>query len=239
MDTATTTRKKITSEVLTVLFVDLVEYTKTTARLTREHFDQLLNVFEEIPLPLIDKYGGTVVKKIGDAYMVTFRSPTDAVLCGIALQQAFRRYNVKNKLQHPLRIRVAIHTGEVLHRGGDVYGDAVNTSARIEEFAQPGQVVFSDAVFSAMNKNEVPCVHLGVKEFKGVSHPLRLWRVRTRADEIARRKEAFKRFIQQIAVLGFVIVILIILLRVLWLNWSATHVEQAALDNLSALAQTI
>jgi class 3 adenylate cyclase len=234
---ATTRLKKVHSEIATVMFIDLVEYTKTTARLTREHFDQLLNAFETIPAPIFEKYSGTVVKKIGDAFLVTFRSPTDAVLCGIALQREFRKYNLKNRLRHPLRIRVAIHMGEVLHRAGDVYGDAVNTASRIEAITQAGQVVFSDAVFSSMNKNEVPYVHIGLKDLKGVKYPIRLWRVRTRQDEVQRRKEAFKRFVSQIIVLGFVTLLLIIILRFLWVYWgTAVPIEEMALDNLSALA---
>lgn len=234
---ATTRLKKVHSEIATVMFVDLVEYTKTTARLTREHFDQLLNAFETIPAPIFERYGGTVVKKIGDAFLVTFRSPTDAVLCGIALQREFRKYNLKYRLRHPLRIRVAIHMGEVLHRGGDVYGDAVNTASRIESIAEAGQVVFSDAVFSSMNKNEVPYIHLGLKDLKGVNYPVRLWRVRTHQDEVRQRKEQFKRLVSQLIVIGFITLLLIVLLRVFWLYWGPIPpLEEAALDNLSALA---
>jgi len=237
METAMTHQKKVHSEIVTVMFIDLVGYTKTTARLTREHFDQLLNAFETIPAPIFSKYAGTVVKKIGDAFLVTFRSPTDAVLCGIALQREFRKYNLKNRLRHPLRIRVAIHMGEILHRGGDVYGDAVNTASRIESIAQAGQVVFSDAVFSSMNKNEVPYMHIGLTDLKGVKYPVRLWRVRTHQDEVQRRKEAFKRLVSQLIVLGFITLLLAIILRFLWLYWGPVPgLEEAALDNLSAFA---
>jgi class 3 adenylate cyclase len=229
--------RKVHSETATVMFIDLVEYTKTTANLSRENFDELLNAFEGIPVPIFQKYNGTVIKKIGDAFLLTFKSPTDAVLCGIALQNAFRRYNVKNRLAHPLRIRVAIHMGEVLHRGGDVYGDAVNTTSRIESIAEAGQVVFSDAVFSAMNKNEVPYVHIGLRDLKGVKFPVRLWRVRTRKDEILHRKETLKRFIRQMLLLGIVVVLLVILLRFLWLSGGVPFsVENLPLDTLPPVA---
>jgi class 3 adenylate cyclase len=200
------------------MFVDLVEFTKTSAILTRERFDELLNMFETLPAPIFEKYGGNIVKKIGDAFLVTFKSPTDAVLCGIALQNVFRRYNIRSRLRHPLRIRVAIHSGEVMHRGGDIYGDAVNTASRIEGIAEAGQVVFSEAVFSAMNKNEIPCIPLGYGKLKGVRYPVRLFRVWTKRDEVLRRQAAFKRLMHQLVALAIVVILLALLLRYIWFN---------------------
>jgi len=232
---ATTDPRRVRTEISTVMFVDLVEYTRTTALLTRERFDELLNVFEALPKPIFEKFGGIVVKKLGDAFMVTFKSPTDAVLCGIALQNAFRRYNVRNRLRNPLRIRVAIHTGEVMHRGGDIYGDTVNTAARIESVAEAGQVVFSEAVFSAMNKNEIPCIPLGYEKLKGVRYPVRLFRVWTRNDEKLRRQRALRRFLQQLVMLGIVVILLVLLIRFVWLNYGPLPVEQV-MENISVIA---
>jgi len=173
------------SEVLTVMFTDIVGYTKTTAQLSREEFTQLHDTFDDLSLPLFSNHNGTVIKKIGDAYLITFRSPTEAVLCGIDLQKAFATHNKNSR--RPIRIRVAIHTGEVVVRKDDVYGEAVNTTSRIEHIAPAGAVVFSEAVFSAMNKREIPYMHMGTRTLKGMKYPVRLFRVETPADIRARR----------------------------------------------------
>lgn len=195
---------KVASEILTVMFTDIENYTSTAAQLSREQFTKLLEIFEELSVPIIERYSGKIVKKIGDAYLVTFKSPTNAVLCGIALQRAFWYYTERYVLPYPLRIRVAIHTGEVLLKDDDVYGDAVNTAARIESVAPAGQVVFSDAVFAAMNKNEVEVVSMGLYRLKGLKYPLRLFRIRTRQDKRQKRVGVLKRVLVRAFLLAFV-----------------------------------
>jgi len=229
-------RKRVVSETLTVMFVDLVEYTKTTTTLTREHIDQLLSAFETLPVPVINRYGGTLVKKIGDALLITFKSPTDAVLCGIALQHTFRRYNITNRLRHPLRIRVAIHAGEVLRRNNDIFGDAVNATSRIEEMAKPGQVVFSDAVFSAMNKNEIPFVPLGWQQLRGLKYPIRLFRVKTREDEIFQRRQKIKAVIKKIVAIAIVIILVFLLGHYLWVNFGLSPQMEEAIENFTSIS---
>lgn len=226
------TRIKTHSEMLTVMFVDLVDYTKTTAGLSREHTDLLLNAFETLPMPILEKHGGTLIKKMGDALLVTFKSPTDAVLCGVALQHAFNRYNYTNRLRHPLKIRAAIHTGEVLKRNNDVFGDTVNTASRIESIAKEGQVVFSDAVFLAMNKNEVPFVQLGWHQLRGVKYPIRLFCVKRREDEIIQRRRMIIGVISKVAVLLLGIAFVFLLGHYLWYNAGHSGIE-TAVANLS------
>ena len=201
--------KKINAEMLTVMFVDIVSYTKTTTSLDRENFNRLHDVFDNICYSAFDEYTGKVVKKIGDAFLVTFKSATCAVLCGRKLQEEFWNYNKNKKLKNPLKIRVALHAGEVLHRNGDIYGDTVNTTSRIEAITKPGDVVFSEPVYTAMNKNEFSYTHLGLKKFKGLKRPLRIFRIRTKKDEIIRRKKKIKKFWKKIKRTIFLLVLLL------------------------------
>jgi adenylate cyclase len=201
--------KKINAEILTVMFIDIVSYTKTTSDLDRENFSRLHDVFDNISLSIFKEHSGKVVKKIGDAYLVTFKSATTAVLCGRKLQEEFWDYNKGKKLKNPLKIRVAIHTGEVLHRNGDIYGDTVNTASRIESITKAGDVVFSEPVYTAMNKNEVNYLHLGLRKLKGLKRPLRIFRIRTRKDEILRRMKQIKKFWKRIKRTIFLLVFLL------------------------------
>ncbi|MEM3154548.1 MAG: adenylate/guanylate cyclase domain-containing protein [Candidatus Woesearchaeota archaeon] len=193
------------SEILTVMFIDIVGYTKTTAQLSREEFTQMHDTFDNMSIPIFERYGGKVIKKIGDAFLVTFKSPTNAVLCGVELQNVFDHYNKTAK--RPIRIRVAIHTGEVIIRKDDVYGEAVNTASRIESVAGSGQIVFSEAVFSAMNKREVPYIHLGLHKLKGMKYPIRLFRVKSAYDEILRRRRAIASFFKKLILIGIIALI--------------------------------
>ncbi len=202
---------KETSEILTVMFIDIVGYTKTTAQLSREEFTQLHDIFDNMSIPIFERYGGKVIKKIGDAFLVTFKSPTNAVLCGVELQNVFTQFNKQAK--RPIHIRVAIHTGEVVLRHDDVFGEAVNTASRIEGMAGSGQIVFSEAVFSAMNKREVPYIHLGLQKLKGMKYPIRLFRVKSHYDEILRRRRAIASFFKKLILLGLIALAVYLVLR--------------------------
>lgn len=192
----------VQSETLTVMFIDIVGYTKTTMQLSREEFTKLHDVFDNISLPLFEKYEGKVVKKIGDAFLITFKSPTNAVLCGIELQKEFNRHNKTTK--RPIKIRTAIHTGEVIVRKDDVYGEAVNTASRIESIAHADHIVFSEAVFSAMNKKEIPYIHLGLKKLKGMKYPIRLFKVKTQKDITERKRKEMTLLFKKIIILGLI-----------------------------------
>ncbi len=206
---------KVTSEILTVMFTDLVNYTRTTEELNRELFNQMHDAFDSLSLPLFRKFNGKVVKKIGDSFLATFKSPTDAVLCGAELQNAFERYNDDFQPRCPLKIRVAIHAGEVLIRDGDIYGDAVNVASRMMSAAGPSEIIFSQALFLAMNKNEVPFVSLGLRQFKGVKYPVQVFRVKGHYDRIlrmrkmaARRMRRLRNFFLTLAMLGLMAVVI-------------------------------
>jgi len=164
------------SKVLTIMLVDIVGYTRLSSTLGRERFDEIHDNFDRISLPLFEKYAGRVIKKIGDSFLVVFESATDSLHCAIELQNEFWEYR-ESGAGIPLKIKVALNTGEVIIRNNDVYGEAVNVVSRIEKTTEPGQIYFTQPVFLAMNKNEIPHVYMGAKQFKGVSHAVKLFKV--------------------------------------------------------------
>ncbi len=164
------------SKVLTIMIVDIVGYTGLSSALGRERFDEVNEDFDRISLPLFEKYVGRVVKKIGDSFLVVFESATDSLHCAIELQNKFWEYR-ETRAGVPLKIKVALNTGEVIIRNNDVYGEAVNVVSRVEKATKPGQIYFTQPVFLAMNKNEIPYTYIGTKKFKGVDHPIKIFRV--------------------------------------------------------------
>ena len=208
---------KVHSEHRIVMFIDIVSYTPTTAALDREKFDELHNVFDSISLSLFERFGGQVIQKVGDAYLATFNSPTNAVLCGIELQKTFGDYNKQHRRKEkPLRIRVAIHSGEVLLRKNDVLGDAVNTTARIESITKADDVVFSESVYKAMNKNEIPSKYIGAHKLKGLKHSIKLFKVKTKQDIIAARRKAVRKALNSFKWGMVKVVILLIFIILVW-----------------------
>ncbi|KAF0126723.1 MAG: adenylate/guanylate cyclase domain-containing protein [Elusimicrobia bacterium] len=163
---------------LTILLTDIKGFTSRTASGSRSDMVALLRKHKELVLPALEKFRGTLVKTIGDAFLVTFDSPTDAVLCGVEIQEILKEHNSEKTGRERIEIRIAINSGEVaVAEDGDIFGDAVNITARLESIAEPGEVFFTEAVYLAMNKREVPSSEIGYRQFKGIPERIKVFRV--------------------------------------------------------------
>ena len=164
-------------ENLAIMFVDMAGFAERTARQTRQQNKAMLRDFAGLLVPLIARFGGRHVKSLGDALLVAFRSPTDSVHCGMAMHDAVAAYNLEKNAGDPIQIRVALNVGEVRLETDDVFGEAVNIAARVEELTPPGEIYLTGVVYLSMNKTEVPAEHIGERMLKGVPEPVRLFRV--------------------------------------------------------------
>jgi adenylate cyclase len=168
------------TENLAVMFTDIQGFTATTSRQTHEENARLLSRHDALLLPVVRAFGGRHVKSIGDAWLVVFRSPTNSVLCGMAIQDRLWDYNRRAAEPDRIRVRVAVNLGEVRvtrsFGSTDVFGEPVNIASRVEGEAAAGEVVFTEAVYLAMNKAEVAAEEVGYRQLKGVPEPVRLYR---------------------------------------------------------------
>ena len=167
----------MTSRTLTIVFTDIKGFTERTNRSSRGALVRLLERHEELLLPVVMHFGGTVVKTIGDAFLLTFDSPTNAVLCGLVMQDTLRRANEEANEDDRIEIRVAINTGEVELIGSDVFGETVNVAARIEGITDAGEVYFSESTYLAMHKAEVPTSEVGSFRLKGIPEQITVYKV--------------------------------------------------------------
>ncbi len=160
------------------MLTDIKGFTSRTSSLSRSETMGLLKKHKELLSPFFEKHSGRIVKTIGDAFLVVFESPTDAVLCGVEIQDMLKKYNEDKEPANKIEIRIAINSGEVsISDDGDVFGDAVNITSRLESIAEVGQVFFTEAVYLAMNKKEVPSSEIGYRQFKGVPEKIKVYRV--------------------------------------------------------------
>ncbi|MFW5704749.1 MAG: adenylate/guanylate cyclase domain-containing protein [Nanoarchaeota archaeon] len=212
----------VKSQILTVMFLDLANYTRATSELSQHQLNLLHETFDNLVLPTIADFSGNVVKKIGDAFLVTFDSPSVAVECSKELQNDFAQFRKENKTA-PIHIRIALNLGEVLLRNGDVYGTAVNTAARIEGITKADHIVMGESVLSAMNGNAMPTIFIGEKKLKGLNRPIRLYKVKTKEDIIiaSRKKrerqiEKFKRKVFKTVKIFLAFVLFFLLAFIVW-----------------------
>lgn len=167
------------NENLTIVFTDIVNYTAITGALSRADSQQLMQRHDSLLLPVVNAYQGRRVKAIGDAMLLTFRSPTDAIHCSMAMQDTLAEARRQDAVNDNLHIRIAINLGEVRAEKSDVFGEPVNIAARLESLVPADEVYFSEAVYLAMNKAEVPSEFVGEHALKGIPEPVRVYRVPT------------------------------------------------------------
>ena len=163
---------------LAIMFTAMEGFSERTSSQSREENARMLAVHDGLVLPVVKGFRGRKIKSIGDVQLVTFQSPTDSVLCGMALQDRLWEFNRTHAEAERIEVRVAVGLGEVRLEAGDVYGEPVNIASRIEKLAKGGEVLFNDAVYLAMNKSEVPTEDGGLHDLKGISEPVRVYRVK-------------------------------------------------------------
>jgi ribosomal protein S7 len=163
---------------LTVMFTDISGFTKHTETISREALMSRLDTHNELLMPIVAHFDGRIVKTIGDAFLITFESPTNAVQCGLFMQHTLGKYNVDKPDDQQIHIKVSINSGEVTVTESDVFGDPVNVAAKIEKATNPDEIYFTESVFLAMNKAEVPTSFVKTFRPKGAeSSEIKLYKV--------------------------------------------------------------
>ena len=165
------------TENLAIMFTDMSGFTERTSSQTREENELMLELHEALLLPVLRAFNGKRVKSIGDAFLVTFRSPTDAVLCGMAIQDRLHEYNRDVPAKLRIEVRVAVNLGEVRIVRGDVFGEPVNIASRVEGITPPGEIYLTESVHLAMNRREVPAVSVGPQDLKGIPQKIGVYKV--------------------------------------------------------------
>jgi TolB-like protein/Tfp pilus assembly protein PilF len=160
-----------------VMFVDMVGYTAVSQRseaLALELVDKLAQILR----PIVNKHSGREIKTMGDAFLIEFPSAFSAIECAASMQKAMDAYNGEADPDRVVRIRIGIHVGDVIHRGNDVLGDAVNIASRIQRLAEPGGICVSGQVYDQVSgKVGYGFIKLPPTPLKNVSSPVSLYRV--------------------------------------------------------------
>ena len=174
---------------VSVLFVDLVGFTDLSEAADAGDVRELLGRYFEQARTIVDRYGGTVGKFIGDAVMAVWGVPAAreddaerAVRAGLELVESVGRLG-EGVGASGLRARGGVVTGQVAPlehpEEGLVVGDRVNTAARVQAVAEPGTVLVDDVTRQATAAS-IGYEDAGEHSVKGKTRPLRLWRA-TRA----------------------------------------------------------
>jgi eukaryotic-like serine/threonine-protein kinase len=133
-----------------ILFSDIEDSTVLTERLGDEGWLQLLREHNAIFRELLSRHDGYEVKSQGDGFMLAFPDPCEALECAIDVQRAFAERE-RDGSGEPLRVRMGLHTGEVISEEGDFFGKNVILAARIAAQALGGEILVSEELRQAVS----------------------------------------------------------------------------------------
>ena len=152
-----------------ICFLDITGYT----RLTQERGDDAAADLAATVARLVQRssvqHGGKPIKWLGDGVMFYFRDPGPGVRAALEMVDGLQAAGLPPA-------HVGLHAGPVLFQEGDYFGQTVNLTARIADYARPGEVLVSDAVADASQEQGIAFGEIGPVELKGVSGTVQLLR---------------------------------------------------------------
>jgi TolB-like protein/class 3 adenylate cyclase/Tfp pilus assembly protein PilF len=160
-----------------IMFTDMVGYSALSQRDDKLALE-LLEEHRQLLREIFPRFHGAEIKTIGDAFLVEFNSALEAAQCAIEIQRALAHRNADAATDRQIELKIGIHIGDVVHRGGDVYGDGVNIASRIEPLAGAGGICVSmDVERQIRNAVETRFEKLAPTELKNISLPMELFRI--------------------------------------------------------------
>jgi adenylate cyclase len=160
-----------------IMFTDMVGYSALAQRDDKLALE-LLEEHRELLRQMFPRFHGTEIKTIGDAFLVEFNSALEAAQCAIEIQRTLAKRNHDVTSDRRIELKIGIHIGDVVHRGGDVYGDGVNIASRIEPLAGAGGICVSmDVERQIRNTLEARFEKLAPTDLKNISVPMELFRI--------------------------------------------------------------
>jgi adenylate cyclase len=160
-----------------IMFTDMVGYSALSQR-DEKLAQELLEEHRHLLREIFPRFNGTEIKTIGDAFLVEFGSALEAAQCAIEIQRTLAKRDADAPADRQIQVRIGVHIGDVVHRGGDVYGDGVNIASRIEPVAGPGGICVSmDVERQIHNALEVRLEKLAPTVLKNIQVPMDLFRI--------------------------------------------------------------
>ena len=154
----------------TVLFTDIVGSTRLAAELGDVRWQARLAEHNRVIRRLLDRFGGTEVKLVGDGFLATFDGPARAVRAAIEIR--------KEVAELGLEVRAGLHVGEIEVLPGDIAGIAVHIAARVSALAGAGEILVSSTIKDLVVGSGLEFDDRGTQVLRGVPGEWRLFLVR-------------------------------------------------------------
>jgi adenylate cyclase len=159
-----------------IMFTDIVGFSRQMG-VDEARTLRLLDLHNQTIQQAVAAHHGMIIKTVGDAFLVDFPSVVHAVQCAQQIQAQFRTHNAEKEPAEQIHIRIGIHSGDIVQREGDVFGDGVNVASRLQGLAAPDTICLSHAVYKEVEK-KLPVgtvVSLGRPKLKNIAQRERVY----------------------------------------------------------------
>jgi serine/threonine-protein kinase len=160
---------------LTLVRVEIVRWAESAAALAPAARARALAAHDALLLPVVRAFGGRRLACEEGATVFAFRSPTDAVECAAAIQDAAARSGLQPSWTAALG--VAVHQGEIRFGRGAVAGPPLEAARAVAASVAPGEVWLTRVVWLTMSRSEAPSEEMGPRAIAGEPEPLVLYRL--------------------------------------------------------------
>jgi adenylate cyclase len=163
-------------QLAAVVAADIAGYSRLMGADEEGTLAQLKACRRELIDPGITRHRGRIVKTTGDGLLVEFSSPVEAVRWAVETQQGMIERNADVPDDRRIHFRVGINLGDVIIDDKDLYGDAVNIAARLENLADPGGICISRTVREQIrDRLALPFADGGEHSVKNIARPIRVY----------------------------------------------------------------
>lgn len=170
---------------LAIAFADVSQSTKLYERLGDQKARTAIAACVQVMTEATEKYGGTVIKTIGDEVMSTFPTADAAADAVAFMQEEITEGMSVDGI--PLAIRAGFHFGSALLEKNDVFGDAVNTAARMAGQAKAGQIMTTGATVDVMSETwQASTRQIDRSTVKGKRDPISMHEVIWQREDVTR-----------------------------------------------------
>lgn len=170
-------RREHRQGTITIVFSDIEDSTAQLTALGDERWYADLRAHNSIVEGAVARHRGNVVKHQGDGFMLTFPSAWMAVQAAFEINE--RLHGVRAAGEQPLRVRMGLHTGEVIvDDAGDMFGRHVNIAARIANEAAAAEVLVSTVTRAVLEgRDDVRFGEGRTPDLKGLEGTFEVWPV--------------------------------------------------------------
>ncbi len=159
-----------------IMYTDIVGFSRMMEK-NESGTLELLRLHNRIVVDAAARRHGTVIKTIGDAFLVDFRNTVEALQCAMEIQDAVYAHN-KTEGAQLLLMRIGVHLGDIYFFENDALGEGINIASRLQSLAKPGCICFSQDVYNqVLNKIDFQAEKLGKVSLKNITKEIHAYEI--------------------------------------------------------------